>query len=692
MSCTRRRAAWLAVVVVVVLAACPATFAQQFPFGVKIEKILDNTVELSEIVQAPTGELWLLERATGTIRVYVNGKQSTTLTIPVTGTCQSGLLDASFAPDFASSGVAFVSYVDVSNKLRVDRVLRNGNSLSLGTLVLDLGAVLDNCRPGGGLQVGKDGKLYIGTGDLGSSGNAQVDSHTSGKVLRANLDGTVPSDNPSGNLAWSKGFRNNAGLAYNPDTSRAGGTFYATDIGANSGAVASDEINVVTPAGNHAWDIASGMYGNGTNDPIVTWGTAALVNPESMTVLRTSKFGPAYQNALLAATPTNNTTVRGKVRAFTLTGPELATLGEQKTFLDPVLEMDGTADAQCPFRINTVAMAGDGWVYSSNLGNNPGIWRFWYDGPGAREVSSPGSPFAMTVERNGNQLNFGWENIGSLDAGRTKRFATGQRAERYRVYEGTLPIAGGTYNHAAVLSTDGTADGQMRLTATLAAPGTGNRYYLVGAQNDNLEGTLGNASSSTARTIPGTRDYCDVIGRGRSVGTCAREFQNEATGAPLRLKDYNPKSPTYGQTYSLADFRGKVVKMALTSENCYWCTVEAEDEGLVDKQYRDRDFLFVSIFTLDYGIWHVPSSEADCQTRITNWANTYNTPSIILCDIDANGDGYGDISNWYDQCNCAPQNFYIDQGGVIYSYVQGAHVYDDVVASISAEVNAPTCD
>jgi hypothetical protein len=29
---------------------------------------------------------------------------------------------------------------------------------------------------------------------------------------------------------------------------------------------------------------------------------------------------------------------------------------------------------------------------------------------------------------------------------------------------------------------------------------------------------------------------------------------------------------------------------------------------------------------------------------------------------------------------------------VIYSYVQGAHVYDDVVASISAEVNAPTCD
>jgi hypothetical protein len=132
--------------------------------------------------------------------------------------------------------------------------------------------------------------------------------------------------------------------------------------------------------------------------------------------------------------------------------------------------------------------------------------------------------------------------------------------------------------------------------------------------------------------------------------------------------------------------------MALTSENCFWCTVEAEDENAVDKQYRDRDFLFVSVFTLDYGVWHVPSSESDCQTRITNWANTYNTPSIILCDIDANGDGYGDISNWYDQCNCAPQNFYIDQGGVIFNYVQGAQFSADVTAAIGPEVNAPTCD
>ncbi len=692
MTCTCRRAAWFAAVVVVVLAACPAAFAQQFPFNVKLEKILDNTVELGELVQAPTGELWMLERTTGTIRVYANGKQSTTLTIPVTNACQSGLLDVAFAPDFATSGVAFASYVDPGNKLRVDRVLRSGNVLSLGSQVLDLGSVLDNCRPGGGLQVGKDGKLYLGTGDLGASGNAQIDTHTSGKVLRANLDGTVPSDNPSGTLTWSKGYRNTAGLAYNPDTTRAGGTFYLTDVGSATTAIASDEVNAVTPSGNHAWDMGSGMYGNGTSDPLVTWGTAALVNPESVTVLRTSKFGSAHQNALIVAAPTNSTGVKGKVREITLTGPELATLGQTKGFLDPQLELDGTGDPQCPARINTVMMGNDGWVYSSNLGVNPGIWRFWYDGPGPREVSSTGSPFPLTVTRNGSQLEFGWENLTSIDAIRAKRFATGQRAEAYRLFEGTLPITGGTYNHAAVLSTNGTADGPARLATTLSAPGTGNRYYLVGAQNDNLEGTLGAASGGTARTVPGTTDYCSTIGYGKTVNKCARDFQNETTGAPMRLKDYNPKSPTYLQTFSLADFRGKVLKLALTSENCFWCEEEAKEEGAMDKQYRDRDFLFVSVFTLDYGVWHVPASEAECQSMITTWANTYNTPSMILCDIDANGDGFGDVSNWYDQCNCAPQNFYIDQGGVIYNYVQGAQFSSDVAAAIGPEINAPTCD
>ncbi len=290
--------------------------------------------------------------------------------------------------------------------------------------------MLDTCRPGGGLQVGKDGKLFVSTGDLGSSGNAQVDSHTSGKVLRANLDGTVPGDNPSGSLVWSKGYRNNAGLAYNPDTTRAGGTFYVSDVGAASGAIASDEINVVTPSGNYAWDMGSGMYGNGTNDPLVAWGTSVLVNPDSMTVLRTPKFGTAHQNALIVAAPTNTTTVRGKVREITLTGSELATLGQSKSFFDPVLEMDGTADPQCPARINAITTGGDGWLYSSNLGANPGIWRMWYDGPGAREVSTGGSPFPMTVERSGSQLVFGWENLGAIDAGRAQAVRYGAAACR----------------------------------------------------------------------------------------------------------------------------------------------------------------------------------------------------------------------------------------------------------------------
>jgi len=683
---------FLAAILLVILLGAPTAIAEQFPFGVKIEKVLDNTAELGNLRPSPTGELWLLERASGTVRVFVQGKPAGTLAISVTNTCQSGLLDAAFASDYGQSGLAFVSYVDASGRLKVDRVLRNGAALSLAGNVLDVAAVTDFCRPGGGLTVGADGKLYLATGDLGVSGNAQSDAHLAGKVLRANADGSIPADNPNaGSLVWAKGFRNAKGLAYNPSSARAGGTFYGTDLGNSAATTASDEINCVDPTANYAWDVGSGSMGNPSyHDPLTSFAPTSLIAPESITVLGTSAFGESLRNALVYAAPTNEPAQKGSLRQIRVKGAELDEFDQAMGFFNPNLDLDGTADPQCPTRPNAVTTGNDGWLYMSNIGANPGIWRLYNDRPGPREVSASGSPFPLSVERSGGNLVLGWETLGSLDAGRAKRYATGQRAEAYRVFEGTLPITGGSYNHAAILSTNGTADGINRLTAGVT-PGSGNRYYLVGAQNDNLEGALGRSSSGSSRPVPGTNDYCELIGWGRSTGTCAREFQNESSHEILKLKDYNRRSPTYGQYLNLADFRGLVIKLALTAKNCFWCTVEAQQEATVDRQYRDRDFLFVSVFTVDYGIWHV-YNDAQCDTEINAWANAYNTDTPILCDVDANGDGYGDISNWFDQCNCAPQNFYIDQGGVIYNYVQGAQFSSDVISNITSEVNPPGCD
>jgi glucose/arabinose dehydrogenase len=669
--------------------------ADVLPFWLKVEKSFDSPVEVGAAGQSPTGEFWILERATGKVRVMRAGKEDENLTIPVTSTCQAGLLGIAFDPNHASNGRALLYYVDATNRARVDELFyRPGVSLALGGHVLDLGPVTDDCRPGGGLAVGKDGKLYISVGDMGTSGMAQDNGSLKGKVLRANLDGSVPADNPTpGSLVWAKGFRNARGLAHNPNTARPGGTFYVTDMGAASPA-ASDEINGVKAGGNYAWDVCSGAGCSGYEAPLAAYGPTALIAPAGVATITSDALGPAHTSSLLVAAPDDGGASKpGRVRELVLSGAERDLLDKNLSFYDPRGDADGTFDAACPTEIAAVATGNDGQAYlaSGATGANMGIYRVYRDAAGPREISGKGAPVPLTVAKDGTQLQLVWEDAGTLDAGRAKRYATGQRAEAYEVFEGTLPV-GASYGHAPVLSTNGTLDGTGRRKISLT-PGSGNRYYIVSAQCDNLEGTLGRASSSTERPLPATmtRDYCTTIGWGRSVNTCAREFQNETTGELIRLKDYNPRSPTYGQWLSLSDFRGLVVKLALTSKNCGWCQIEAQQEDPNDKAFRGRDFLFVSVFTVNYGIWNV-YTDAQCATEISAWANSYNSNTPILCDRDVNGDNYGDVSNWYDQCNCAPQNFYIDQGGVIYKYVQGAQFQADVASAVLLEVNPETCE
>ncbi|MDQ7087514.1 MAG: hypothetical protein Q9Q13_06505, partial [Acidobacteriota bacterium] len=306
--------------------------------------------------------------------------------------------------------------------------------------------------------------------------------------------------------------------------------------------------------------------------------------------------------------------------------------------------------------------------------------------PGPREVSAPGSPFQLTVEKSGSDLTLGWENLGDLDAGRAKRNG-GQHSAAYQVWEGSLPI-GGSYDHTSKLTTDGNPAGPARLNATIT-PDAGNRYFLVSAQGDNLEGSTGLASDGAAR--PGPTDYCDVIGWGNLEGQCAFDFKIPGTNDVLKLTDYNPHSPTYMQELSLEDFRGIVYKLALTAENCFWCTVEAQDEAINDEKYGHRDFTFVSIFTLAYSYWTVvPPGE--CASRIETWANNYNSTTPILCDEDHDGDGKGDATVQWNISGGAPQNFYVDQGNVVYRYASGAQFASDVEATILPEINPETCE
>ena len=90
-----------------------------------------------------------------------------------------------------------------------------------------------------------------------------------------------------------------------------------------------------------------------------------------------------------------------------------------------------------------------------------------------------------------------------------------------------------------------------------------------------------------------------------------------------------------------------------------------------------------------------------CATDGAAWAGTADE-APILCDSDHDGDGIGDVSWQYwhsgalpppQDCGGTPQNFYIDQGSVIYDFVCGADLSSAGIAGrILPEVNPETCE
>jgi thiol-disulfide isomerase/thioredoxin len=674
---------------VALLVSAAPTHAEVLPFGLKLEKVWDNAlgVEVGDIATSPRDELWILERNTGTIRVIRAGLEEASLTIPVSTACESGLLDVAFDPGYASNGRALIYYVDPSNDARVDELFKSGSSLTLGGNVLAVGNTATGCRPGGGMTIGDDNKLYVAVGDLDQPGNAQDDGQLQGKILRAELDGTIPGDNASGTLVWAKGLRNGKDMAMR------GGTPFVSDVG--EPASVSDELNNLAEGGNYAWPTMHGNTGGAFDDPLVVEFNPT-VDPEGL-VSPSDALGRDYEDDLFYTCTAIDGGAANEIRHASLNGT--GALLSTAPFYDPLGDDDGTPDAGCPKKFNALDEGGDGWLYAANIdpgtepGATPGIWRVYNDAVGPREVSGPGSPFQMRMGKAaGADLEIGFENLGPLDAYYPSRNG-GQFNRPYRILQGnigSLPV----YDHSELHVTSGSLDGPGRRTANFT-PGGGDHYYLVQAQADNLSGSAGRASDGTERSA--VEDYCQAIGYGGDEGDCAEMWMHPVTGEELRLKDWNPFSPTYLQNITLSDFRGKVIRIDYSATNCPPCQAQANVMHFVQEDFRDRDFIVISVMNLQYQTL-TPIPPALCQSQIASWATVHQDVSPIVCDTDLDGNGLGDIiwQNWVNQgqgCGGVPQNRYIDQGHVVYDFVCGGETsVAGISARIAGEINPETCE
>ncbi|SHM29289.1 PQQ-dependent sugar dehydrogenase [Hymenobacter psychrotolerans] len=279
-----------------------------------------------EILWGPDGFLWMTERGGRISRVNATtGQVLPLLTVAdVTETGESGLLGMALHPDFSANPYVYVVYNYTEGGALKEKLVRFTYSATAGTLASPL-TLLGNLpatttHSGSRLLILPDQTLLMTTGDAQLQPEAQNIGSLNGKILRLNLDGTIPANNPTpGSAVYTLGHRNPQGLV------RAlSGRLYSSEHGPNN----DDEVNLIEPGRNYGWPNVEGFCNlpaeqtfcsaNNVREPLVAYtptlavaGIAAYQNPAI----------PQWSNSLLMVS----------LKAGALTHLQLNTAGDQVT-------------------------------------------------------------------------------------------------------------------------------------------------------------------------------------------------------------------------------------------------------------------------------------------------------------------------------------------------------------------------
>ena len=217
------------------------------------------TIDTAEIIVTNLDKPWAIAFADE--RIFVSEKSGKIHVVTPSGKLDSplislqtpeifggGLLGITTHPNFENNHFLYAYYTYEENENlwnKVIRITEEDNKAIQVVTILDKipGSAFSN---GGVIKFGPDGKLYVGTGSVSDySDEPQNLDSLSGKILRLNDDGTIPSDNPfEESYVFTLGHRNPTGLAWNSQ-----GQMYATD----SGPTKNDEINLIKAGSNYGW-------------------------------------------------------------------------------------------------------------------------------------------------------------------------------------------------------------------------------------------------------------------------------------------------------------------------------------------------------------------------------------------------------------------------------------------------------
>jgi len=331
--------------------------------SVESEEATFRVVQTVDSLENPWGVDWLPDGRTliterGGTMYLVDGNQRTALSgVPdVWAENQGGLLDVAVAPDYEDSGWIYFTYSKKEGETGgtvLSRAKLDGTSLTSVEEVYRQTPFLEpDYHFGSRISFHEDGTMYVTLGERGQRREETVDIPTPtasvGTIVRLNMDGSVPEDNPfvgsdeGLDEVYSYGHRNQQGMAVHSET----GEVWQTEHGPHGG----DELNLVEAGNNYGWPDVSygdtysdqtpigGETAPGITDPVEYWDPSPAFS--GMTIYAGEQF-PDWQGDFLLGALAHQKILRVDVSDGEVTEEEELIRNEIGRIRDVVTGPDG---------------------------------------------------------------------------------------------------------------------------------------------------------------------------------------------------------------------------------------------------------------------------------------------------------------------------------------------------------------